>query len=59
MSEEQNLANVNKEKGLSTLQKALEAKNVKVDAQTLKDAVTESHKAILVGCEQCANGWHW
>ncbi len=45
--------------GVSALQKALEAKNVKVDAQTLKAAVEEAHKAILKDCQQCANGWHW
>lgn len=47
------------EKGLPALQKALEAKHVKVDAKTLKDAVDEAHKAMIVGCDGCANGWHW
>jgi hypothetical protein len=46
-------------KGVSALQKALEAKNVKVDAQTLKAAVEEAHNAIVKDCQQCANGWHW
>lgn len=49
----------NKEKGISALQKALKAKNVNVDAKILKEAVTEAHKAATVGCEGCANGWHW
>ncbi len=59
MSAEKNLDMVNTEKGLSALQKALEKKNVKVDAKVLKDAVAEAHKAAVLGCEQCANGWHW
>lgn len=46
-------------KGVSALQKALEAKNVKVDPQILHDAVEEAHKAILADCSSCANGWHW
>ncbi len=54
MSEEKNFS-----KGLSALQKALEKKNVKVDAKVLKDAVAEAHKATIVGCDGCANGWHW
>jgi len=49
----------NAEKGLSALQKALAAKNVKVDAQTLKGAVEEAHKAVVADCTSCANGWHW
>ena len=49
----------NKEKGISALQKALKAKNVNVDAKVLKEAVTEAHKAAIVGCDSCANGWHW
>lgn len=57
MSEKQEI--VNKEKGLSALQKALEAKNVKVDVQTLEDAVEKAHQDILTECESCANGWHW
>ncbi len=59
MSEEKVSEKVNTEKGLSALQKALKAKNVNVDAKVLKDAVAEAHKAAIVGCEQCANGWHW
>lgn len=47
------------EKGLSALQKALKARNVTVDAKDLKDAVAEAHKAVVVGCDSCANGWHW
>lgn len=47
------------EKGLSALQKALKARNVNVDAKDLKDAVAEAHKAVVVGCDSCANGWHW
>ena len=46
-------------KGVSALQKALEAKNVKVDAKTLQAAVEEAHKSIVKDCQQCANGWHW
>lgn len=46
-------------KGVSALQKALEAKNVKVDPQILHDAVEEAHKAILEECTSCAHGWHW
>jgi hypothetical protein len=46
-------------KGISALQKALEAKNVKVDSATLSAAVEEAHKAILKDCSSCANGWHW
>ncbi len=49
----------NKEKGISALQKALKAKNVNVDAKVLKEAVAEAHKAAIVGCDGCANGWHW
>ncbi len=59
MSEEKVSEKVNTEKGISALQKALKAKNVNVDAKVLKDAVAEAHKAAIVGCEQCANGWHW
>ncbi|MCX9012981.1 MAG: hypothetical protein OIN66_17915 [Candidatus Methanoperedens sp.] len=54
MSEEKNV-----DKGISALQKALKDKNVKVDAKVLKEAVAEAHKAAIVGCEGCANGWHW
>lgn len=46
-------------KGVSALQKALEAKKIKVDTQTLNAAVEEAHKAILKDCSSCANGWHW
>ncbi len=59
MSEEASIEMANTEKGVAALQKALKAKNVKVDAKVLKDAVAEAHKAAIVGCEQCANGWHW
>lgn len=59
MSEEKNFDVANTAKGLSALQKALEKKNVKVDAKVLKEAVAEAHKAAILGCEQCANGWHW
>lgn len=59
MSGETNVDMVNTEKGISALQKALKAKKVTVDAKVLKDAVAEAHKAAIVGCEQCANGWHW
>jgi hypothetical protein len=47
------------EKGVQALQKALEAKNVKVDPQTLKAAVNEAHSAAIDNCDGCANGWHW
>jgi hypothetical protein len=47
------------EKGIPALQKALEAKNVKVDSHTLAAAVEEAHKAMLKDCSSCANGWHW
>lgn len=57
MSEEND--RIHKEKGVSALQKALKAKNVNIDAKDLKDAVSEAHKAAIVGCEGCANGWHW
>ncbi len=50
---------VNQEKGIAALQKALKAKDVNVDAKVLKEAVAEAHKAAIVGCEGCANGWHW
>jgi len=59
MSEEEKLNMANTEKGLSALRKALEANNVKVDAQTLKNAVEEAHKSIVADCKSCANGWHW
>ncbi|MDD3041603.1 MAG: hypothetical protein PHV51_01635 [Methanosarcinaceae archaeon] len=59
MSEEENLDSVTAENGYSALQKALEARDVKVDAQILKDALEEAHKAVVMDCEQCANGWHW
>ncbi len=59
MSGEKISEKANTEKGVSALQKALKAKNVNVDAKVLKDAVAEAHKAAIVGCEQCANGWHW
>ncbi len=59
MSGEKISEKANTEKGVSALQKALKAKNVNVDAKVLKDAVAEAHKAAIVGCDQCANGWHW
>ncbi|MFZ3060480.1 MAG: hypothetical protein WA102_12195 [Candidatus Methanoperedens sp.] len=59
MSEAKISEKVNLEKGISALQKALKAKNVNVDAKDLKAAVAEAHKAAIVGCDSCANGWHW
>lgn len=59
MSGEKISEKANTEKGLSALQKALKARKVNVDAKDLKDAVAEAHKAVVVGCDSCANGWHW
>jgi nitrogen fixation protein len=45
--------------GVDELYNQLSAKGVKIDQKDLEDAVKVAREKMIVGCAQCANGWHW
>jgi len=49
----------NAPKYVDLVQKHLDKEGVKVDKKKLQQSLVAAHEDLLVGCDQCANGWRW
>jgi hypothetical protein len=46
-------------KYVDLVQKHLDKAGVKVDKDALKTSLVAAHEDMVLGCDQCANGWRW